>query len=70
MTGAPTEDDYYATLDDNLQYGTGGEATGAYDLVCDLESYRLFRRALVRWMEDRDREWDEQAAANDEHEVL
>jgi hypothetical protein len=55
----PTEDDYYATLDGNLQ-------AGAYDLVADLEEWRRFKRALLRWIDDQEREWNRHAI-DDKH---
>lgn len=56
----PTEDEYYATLDEDLQGGM------ALDHVADMNEWRLFKKALLRWIDDQDREWD-QAAVNREH---
>lgn len=54
----PTEDEYYATLDDDLQ-------SGAYDFVADLDEWRRFKKALLRWIDDQDAAWDRQAVSRE-----
>jgi hypothetical protein len=60
-----TEEDYFATLDDNLNCGVGGTATGAYDLVATQAEFARFKRALLRWLEAAEDEWDD-IARNEE----
>lgn len=64
-----TEEDYLATLDDNLNCGVGGTATGAYDLVASQDEYARFRRALMRWVAEQDAEWD-RVARDEEHGIV
>ena len=59
----PTEEDYYQHIVSDLEWGDNY----AYDHVGSVEMWVRYKRALERWIAEKDAEWNE-IAIDHEHD--